>query len=90
MSCIIDKSALHPLFSNQKHPEKLWEELGRVIAAFGFLEETLLKAIIVYTEKRLSNHILVSPEKEKFKKIMETASDTLGKLIGKYKRTWKS
>ena len=84
-SPIIDKTALDPLFPTQKHHGKLWEELGRVIAAFGFLEETLFKAIFVYAEKRLSSDIHISQERKRFnKQLLETASEPLVKLIGKF------
>lgn len=49
---IIDRKKLTPLFPTQFHPSVFWEKLGRAIATFGFLEETLAKAIFAFTATR--------------------------------------
>lgn len=45
----INRSAVPVEFPTQRHPPEFWEQLGRTIAAFGFLEETLSKAIFAFT-----------------------------------------
>ncbi|WP_212745072.1 hypothetical protein [Hydrogenophaga sp. 2FB] len=45
----INRAALPATFPTQGHPPEFWEQLGRTIAAFGFLEETLGKAIFAFT-----------------------------------------
>ena len=39
-------------FPTHLHPAEFWEALGRVVATFGFLEETLGKAIFSFTATR--------------------------------------
>jgi hypothetical protein len=43
---------LPPSFPTQAHAPAFWEALGRAVATFGFLEETLGKAIFAYTGMR--------------------------------------
>jgi len=49
---IIDWDKLPPLFPTHRHSPKFWEQLGRTIATFGFLEEVLGKAIFAFTATR--------------------------------------
>ena len=46
---IIDLGALPKMFPTHKHEPMFWESLGRAVATFGFLEETLGKAIFAFT-----------------------------------------
>ncbi len=46
---IINQAALPTTFPTHGHPPVFWEQLGRTIATFGFLEETLGKAIFAFT-----------------------------------------
>ena len=46
---IVDSEALPEMFPRQMHDPEFWESLGRAIATFGFLEETLCKAIFSFT-----------------------------------------
>jgi hypothetical protein len=46
---VINRSALPTEFPTQRHPPEFWEQLGRTVASFGFLEETLAKAIFAFT-----------------------------------------
>lgn len=48
----INREALPPYFPTHHHPPELWEHLGRVIATFGFLENTLKRAITILVIKR--------------------------------------
>jgi hypothetical protein len=49
---IIDQSRLPPLFPTHRHTAQFWEQLGRTIATYGFLEEVLGKAIFAFTATR--------------------------------------
>jgi hypothetical protein len=49
---IIDRAKLPPLFPTHRHSPQFWEQLGRTIATFGFLEEVLGKAIFAFTATR--------------------------------------
>jgi len=46
---VLDRAALPVAFPTHGHPPEFWEELGRTVATFGFLEETLGKAIFAFT-----------------------------------------
>ena len=48
-SFTIDKSKLPPLFPTHRHDPAFWCSLGRAVATFGFLEETLKKAVLALT-----------------------------------------
>lgn len=47
--CLIDWDRLPALFPTHLHPAEFWENLGRAVATFGYLEETLAKAIFAFT-----------------------------------------
>jgi len=49
---IIDRANLPPMFPTHRHSPQFWEQLGRTIATFGFLEEVLGKAIFAFTATR--------------------------------------
>lgn len=49
---IIDRDRLPPLFPTHGHSPQFWEQLGRTIATYGFLEEALGKAIFAFTATR--------------------------------------
>ncbi|GAC1336390.1 MAG: hypothetical protein NVSMB26_22870 [Beijerinckiaceae bacterium] len=49
---IIDRDKLPPLFPTHRHSPQFWEQLGRTIATYGFLEEVLGKAIFALTATR--------------------------------------
>ncbi len=46
---IINRASLPKMFPTQRHEPEFWEQLGRTIATFGFLEEVLGKAIFAFT-----------------------------------------
>lgn len=52
---IIDRANLPPMFPTHRHSSHFWEQLGRTIATFGFLEEVLGKAIFAFTATRQYN-----------------------------------
>jgi hypothetical protein len=49
---LIDRSRLPNLFPTHCHPAEFWEQLGRTVACFGFLEEILARAIFAFTSTR--------------------------------------
>ncbi|CCE25753.1 hypothetical protein [Methylotuvimicrobium alcaliphilum] len=49
MSHIINIDTLPEMYPTHRHEPVFWEALGRVVATYGFLEETLGKAIFAFT-----------------------------------------
>lgn len=49
---IVDRDKLPDFFPTQRHSGEFWEALGRVIGTFGFLEDTLARAIFAFTATR--------------------------------------
>lgn len=49
---IIDRDRLPHKFPTHTHLPQFWEQLGRTVATFGFLEEVLGKAIFAFTATR--------------------------------------
>ncbi|MBV0910918.1 hypothetical protein [Anianabacter salinae] len=49
---IIDRDNLPANFPTHRHSPQFWEQLGRTVATFGFLEEVLGKAIFAFTATR--------------------------------------
>ena len=49
---IIDRGKLPPLFPTHVLSPEFWEQLGRTVATYGFLEEVLGKAIFAFTATR--------------------------------------
>lgn len=74
-------------FPTHRHDPKFWEALGRTIATFGFLEETLGKAIFAFTATRKYDDSEIEVAFEKWLPTLERAlSDPLGSLIGSYEK----
>jgi len=46
---VTDRSRLPELFPTHGHSPEFWEQLGRTVATFGFLEEVLEKAFFAFT-----------------------------------------
>lgn len=85
MSTIVDKSALPTFFPTDRHNPSFWEMLGRTIATYGFLEETLGKAIFALTGTRPYSEEEVEAALESWLPTLERAlSDPLGNLIDVY------
>lgn len=49
---IIDRDKLPTAFPTHRHSSQFWEQFGRMIATYGFLEEVLKKAILALTGTR--------------------------------------
>ena len=83
----IDCEQLPANFPTHGHSAEFWEALGRAVAAFGFLEEMLGKAIFALTATREIPTDQLEVEYEKWLPTLEKAlTDPLGGLIGAYGR----
>lgn len=72
-------------FPTQEHSPAFWEALGRAVATFGFLEETLGKAIFAYTAMSKIPEEQIDAAYQKWTLTLQHAlSDALGKLINSY------
>jgi hypothetical protein len=82
---IVDSNKLPENFPTHLHNAEFWEELGRTVATFGFLEEVLGKAIFSFTGTREIPEDQIAAEFEKwFSTLQRALSDPLGGLIGAY------
>jgi hypothetical protein len=61
------------MFPTHNHGPEFWEHLGRTIASFGFLEETLGKAIFAFTATRNYNEHEIEDAYEVWQKKLERA-----------------
>jgi len=81
----IDIERLPFQFPTHLHPPAFWEALGRVVATFGFLEETLGKAIFSFTATRPYPDTEIQAAYEKWLPTLQRAlSDPLGGLIDSF------
>jgi len=79
---IVDKDGLPENYPTHKHEPEFWECLGRTVATFGFLEETLSRAIFAFTATRPYPEDEIDKAYEKWLPLLErTISDPLGSLI---------
>jgi len=82
---LIDFNSLPKHFPTHRHNASFWESLGRVVATFGFLEETLAKAIFSFTAtKEYSEEEIDEAFSKWIPKLERTLSDPLGNLIDTY------
>jgi thymidylate synthase len=85
MRHIIDLDALPEMFPTHKHEPMFWESLGRAVATFGFLEETLGKAIFAFTAtKPYSEEEIHKAYENWLPKLLNALFDQLGNLIESY------
>lgn len=84
---IVDRNNLPADYPTHRHSAEFWEALGRVVATFGFLEETLGKAVFSFTATRRIPEDEIEAEYKKWLPTLEKAlSDPLGGLIESYGR----
>ena len=82
---IVNQGALPEKYPTDKHEAVFWESLGRAVATFGFLEETLAKAIFSLTATRpYDEHEIQQAYTEWLPKLERTLTDPLGNLIDTY------
>ena len=81
----LDKLPLR--FPTHRHSSDFWQALGRAIATFGFLEETLGKAIFSFTAMRSYPDYQIEKAYEGWLGTLERAiSDPLSNLIDSYNK----
>ena len=81
----VDCERLPTHFPTHRHKAEFWEALGRAVATFGFLEETLEKAIFAFTATRKVPADIIDEEYRKWLPTLEKAlTDPLGSLISSY------
>ncbi len=81
----VDCERLSAHFPTHRHRAEFWEALGRAVAAFGFLEETLGKAIFAFTATRKVPADMIDEKYRKWLPTLEKAlTDPLGGLISSY------
>lgn len=84
---IVDKSRLPDVFPTHLHEAAFWEQLGRVVATFGFLEETLARAIFAFTATRPYAESEIREAFDAWLPTLERALyDPLGRLIGSFEK----
>ena len=85
MRRVVDVANVPPLFPTQRHDPAFWEWLGRAVATYGFLEETLGKAIFAFTGTRPYNEGELAKAMEAWLPLLERALyETLNPLIDLY------
>jgi hypothetical protein len=82
---VVDIKNLPASFPTHRHSAVFWENLGRTVATFGFLEEVLGKAIFAFTATTHYSENEVEAAFEKWLPTLERAlMDPLGGLIDAY------
>lgn len=82
---VVDVDRLPVGFPTHRHSSDFWQALGRAVATFGFLEETLGKAIFSFTAMRSYPDDQIQEAYRGWLKTLERAlSDPLGNLIDSY------
>lgn len=82
---LVASDRLPGLFPTHLHSEVFWECLGRAVATFGFLEETLTKAFFAFTATRKYDQSEIEEAYENWlPKLQKVLSDPLGALIASY------
>ena len=89
-SYVVDRENLPEGYPTHLLPAEFWEQLGRTVATFGLLEETLGKAIFSLTATRNFSETEVEAAYEKWLPTLRQAiSDPLGGLIDQYAKALK-
>lgn len=82
---IIDRSGVPAQYPTHRHAPEFWEALGRCVATFAFLEETLGKAIFSFTATRPYGEDEIEQAYAAWLPKLEHAlTDQLGALINNY------
>lgn len=90
MASIVDLERLPEMFPTTRHDPVFWEMLGRTVATYGFLEETLGKAIFSFTATKAYADDEIAEAYEKWLPTLERALyDPLGGLIVSYEKAVK-
>lgn len=87
---VVNIGGLPNKFPTQVHSPSFWESLGRAVATFGFLEETLTKAIFSFTATRPYSEAEIQDVYNKWVPFLEkTLSNQLDSLISSYEKAVK-
>lgn len=79
---LVARAQLPPAYPTHAHDSAFWEALGRAVASFGFLEETLLRAIFALTVTTpYAESEIAAAYSAWVAKITRSASDPLSNLI---------
>lgn len=82
---VIDKNGLPAAFPTHRHDPQFWEQLGRAVATYGYLEETLARAIFALTATRpYAEAEIERAFAEWIPKLEKTISDPPGPLIDSF------
>ncbi|WP_420410583.1 hypothetical protein [Hoeflea sp.] len=82
---VVDVENLPPQYPTHMHSADFWASLGRTVATFGFLEETLGKAIFAFTATREIPEEKIDEEFAKwFPTLQRALSDPMRGLIRSY------
>lgn len=88
---VVNRDALEPDFPTHHRDPLFWEELGRLIATFGFLEWVLGRAIYVLTATRTVDEVAAPLALEKWEQQLKVAlTGTLKELTELYDSVAKS
>lgn len=88
---IIDRDKLPENYPTHAHSAEFWEELGRTVATFGFLEEALGKAIFALTATKQYPEAEIEEAYLKWIPTLQKAlTDALGSLISSYGKALKA
>lgn len=83
----VDCRGVPAQFPTHAHASEFWEALGRCVATFGFLEETLGKAIFSFTATRpYGEDEIQQAYAEWLPKLEHALMDSLGSLIGNFEK----
>lgn len=81
----VDIDSLPEQFPTHRHAADFWEQLGRTVATFSFLEEILGKAIFAFTATReYKEEEIEEAYSEWLPKLKRALSDTLSSLAETY------
>ncbi len=84
---IVDIDNLVVDFPTHLHQPKFWEALGRAVATFGFLEDTIVRAIFALTATTEYDQNSIETAIENWPKVLERClHDTLGALITSFEK----
>lgn len=84
---VVSINELPEQYPTHLHESAVWTALGRCVATFGFLEETLCKAIFSFTATKQYENEEIDTAFEKWIRLLERSlSDPLGALIDKYQK----
>lgn len=82
---VVQRSALPPSFPTHRHTPEFWEALGRAVATFDFLEDTLCRAIFALTATTHYDETEINAAYNAWLPTLERALvDPLGNLIDVY------